>query len=101
MLETAEGKRVNYHLLNNWKEMTPLKYLLFVCLLKLSIQINAQYESDKIVLGGGTFDDNFLPPIPARNSIIYVNQSNGIDSINGSNWLKITILLNVDLFLYN
>lgn len=74
--------------------MAVLKNLLFLIFFLFTKITIAQFESDKIVLGGGTFDDNFLPPIPARNSIIYFNQSNGIDSINGSNWLKITILLN-------
>lgn len=89
-----ENKRVKYHLLNNLKMIRNLSYYLIFCSIMLFKILNAQYESDILILGGNTFNDNSAPPIPSRNSIIYINSNNGIDSIDGSKWLKIPILIN-------
>jgi hypothetical protein len=64
-------------------------FLLFFCNL-----LKSQYESDRLVMGGGTLNDNANPNIPFRNSIIYFNQQTGIDSIDASKWLKIGIYYN-------
>jgi hypothetical protein len=72
-----------------------MRYLKLICFLVcICGALKAQYESDRLVMGGGTLNDNTNPTIPFRNSIIYFNEQAGIDSIDAGKWLKIGIYYN-------
>ena len=47
----------------------------------------AQKEGDKIILGGTGPN----PPIPFKNNILYINENNGLDSVDGSQYLNMPL----------
>jgi hypothetical protein len=64
-----------------------MKKNMFIILMFSLSTCFAQKEGDKIILGGTGPN----PPIPFKNNILYVNENNGLDSVDGTKYLNMPL----------